>query len=456
MIQILRKTLLGFTRDRAANVAVVSALVLPVVVGAFGIGAEATSWIASKRALQNAADAAAIAAATNANSNYDIEAKAVAAQYGFKDGSNGVTVTASNTATCPAGAADPCYSVTVSLTTPVLLAQVVGYRGDTTVNGAPSKIISATAIATQGTTPRPYCLLALGTTQSGPAILTNGAPKGDLTGCNIMSNNGALCNGHDLNADVGDAYGTNDGCGVVQHSNVKKVPDPYADLAKNIPPDPCQGKYGSNTYPQEPGKKGTWTPRPENIPTSAADWSSVTSNGVTTICGDVQLPQGGLTLSQDTTLIIYNGQLDTNGATLSSTAGLTVIFAGDNGSYTHAPTGGGTLDFAAPTADGPWKGMAIYQSPTASNGSTLNTGVDMSAAGNSPTWDITGAVYMPNANVTLSGAVNKSNNGTSCFVMVVDNLLINGTGSILAHGECSKAGVIPPTGQVPSRGQLVQ
>jgi hypothetical protein len=31
------------------------------------------------------------------------------------------------------------------------------------------------------------------------------------------------------------------------------------------------------------------------------------------------------------------------------------------------------------------------------------------------------------------GAVNKSNNGSSCFKLVVDNITINGKGSILAH-----------------------
>ena len=73
----------------------------------------------------------------------------------------------------------------------------------------------------------------------------------------------------------------------------------------------------------------------------------------------------------------------------------------------------------------------------------------------SPTWKITGLVYLPKASVTFSGAVNKSSNGASCFGLVVDNLLINGTGSILAHGECAEAGLTLPYSQVPSRGELV-
>src|SRR6202011_1715556 len=151
-------------------------------------------------------------------------------------------------------------------------------------------------------------------------------------------------------------------------------------------------------------------------------------------------------------LVIENGQLDTsNGFSFTTTkgSGLTVVFSGTNsGSYTHAPTGGGTLDIAAPTT-GAWKGVAIYKDPN------LTSGVNVSAAGNSPTWDITGLVYLPHASVTFSGAVNKSSNGKSCFALVVDNITINGTGSILPHSGCPAAGLPMPTGVDPGRAQLV-
>jgi hypothetical protein len=109
---------------------------------------------------------------------------------------------------------------------------------------------------------------------------------------------------------------------------------------------------------------------------------------------------------------------------------------------------GGTLDIAAPTS-GVWSGVAIYQNPS------LTMGVDISAAANIPTWDISGLVYLPHSSVTFSGAVNKSSNGQSCFVLVVDNITINGTGSILSHGGCGPAGLAMPQGTVPGRGQLV-
>ena len=64
-------------------------------------------------------------------------------------------------------------------------------------------------------------------------------------------------------------------------------------------------------------------------------------------------------------------------------------------------------------------------------------------------------VYMPKASVTFSGAVSKASNGASCFGLVVDTVRINGTGSILNHGECAEAGVVLPYSVMPARGELV-
>jgi hypothetical protein len=164
------------------------------------------------------------------------------------------------------------------------------------------------------------------------------------------------------------------------------------------------------------------------------------------VCGDHQLT--GNTTMNNTVLVIENGQLDTNGYTLQG-QNLTIVFSGSNsGSYEHIPTGGGTLNIDAPTS-GDWSGVAIYQDPK------LTNNVNISAAGNSPTWDISGLVYLPHSSVTLSGAVNKSASGATCFEMVIDNITINGTGDIFAHdNQCNLAGLnnLPEGGR---RGMLV-
>ncbi len=424
--------------DRRGNVLTLAALAMPCLIAMLGLGIESASWHQTRRSAQNAADAAAVAAATNGTATYSAEALAVAAQYGYTNGTANTTITTSNAAACPAGGSN-CYSVKITRVVPLSFSRIVGFTADTTIGGQAAISIASTAVAKQSATPRPYCMVAM-SSSGGSAFRTNGAPKADLAGCNIMSNSDMVCNGHNLNAGYGDAHGSSSGCGVTQDSNVPLYVAPYSSLASSIPANTC------SSYPQEPtSKKGT------PLPGSNLLSGTNSAGGNQIFCGDVQLT-GNLTLTgTDTNIVIENGQLDTNGFTIKTGTGAaaTLIFTGTNGAgYTSAPTGGGTIDIAAPTS-GTWSGVAIYQDPS------LTNGVDISAAGNSPTWDITGLIYLPHANVTFSGAVNKSSNGSSCFAMIASTILINGTGSIFAQGQCAQAGLTMPSSQQPSRGQLV-
>jgi Flp pilus assembly protein TadG len=450
----------GFSGDRSGVVAVLVALGMPVLVGTMGLAAEASYWYVHQRGMQNAADAAAIAAATNAGSGYAAEAQAVARQFGFQNGSGNITVTASNPdtasgCTTPAGSANSCYTVTVSDKVPLFLSQVVGYTG----NGNGATLLAATSVA-QTLPARPYCILALNGNVTD--IISNGGPKANLNGCNIMSDSGATCNGHNLNAAVGDAHGTNNGCGIIQHSNMPVVKDPYVYLAPNIPADTCGGSFPKD-YPQEPAKKKD-SPLPASNQWSDASNPPFPSHPFPNplpahyvVCGDQQLT-GNTTIttpSSGAVLVIENGQLDTNGFTLQSTAGsgLTVVFTGSNNNTSvHIPSGGGTLDIVAPKS-GTWSGMVLYQDPNLSDTGTTPGNLDISAAGNTPTWDLTGMVYLPHANVTFSGAVNKSSNGLSCFGLTVGDITINGTADILSNTQCFAAGVTLPQGG--TRGTLV-
>jgi Flp pilus assembly protein TadG len=279
---------------------IVICLTLPALIGALGLTTEVSYWRLHQRAMQNAADATAIAAATNASSSYAAEGQAVAAQYGFENGTKNVTVIVTNPGTAP-GCTANCYAVTISDQVQLFFSQIVGYNGNATVNNQPVSTITANSVA-RSATAYSYCLLALA---SGGAqgITSNGAPKANMNGCNVMSNTGATCNGHNLNANIGDAHGTNSGCGVTQNSNVPVVADPYARLASGIPADNCAG-----SYPQEPAK--------HNDPALAFSnqwFGSQNFSGYKVVCGDQQLTadttiNGG---SNGAVLVIENGQLDT-------------------------------------------------------------------------------------------------------------------------------------------------
>jgi Flp pilus assembly protein TadG len=477
----LRSILDGLHRlradERGAVAVTVGILIIPLV-GALAIGFEVSNWYMVTRSMQNAADAATIAAAINGGANYSVEAKAVAARYGFVDGTNNVSVAVTNAAACPGGG-NTCYSATISGYVPLLLSRVLGVTGDGNVNGTLQKRLSSVAVAKPASTPEDICMLALASSGAPQGIRTNGSPTANMNGCNVMSNTAAQCNGSDLGAGLGMAHGTSNGCGATQVSNVPVVTDPYADRASLIPPLSSSGCNGN--YPQETKHGNTVNPPTTLVPgaltlnpnpvTHVAVTSLTLSAGNNFMCGDQVLAADVvISVSAPSVLIIENGQLDLNGHSLTTSlttnpavsgAGLTLVFSGDNsGSYIHAPTDNtngntGLLDITAPSISNPptpsWSGVAIYQDPS------LTSGLDVSAAGNSPTWKITGLVYMPHASVTLKGAIDKGTAGKSCLVLVADNFTISGTAGILKTdiGGCPSAGLTMPSATIPGRSKLV-
>jgi len=338
---------------------------------------------------------------------------------------------------------------------PLLVSQIVGYQGDTTLNGGAAKLLSAVAVAKPTIKPQDLCMVALAGSGAAQAIRTNGSPVANMNGCNIMSNTAAKCDGSNLGAGYGFAVGTSNGCGVRPRSNQTAVSDPYANKY-TVPPLSSSGRAGN--YPQETKHGNAYSVDTSNQLSGAMNLAA----GNNFKCGDQMLTADVVINTPPGTpavLVIENGQLDLNGHALTTADGsaVTLVFSGDNsGSYSHAPTdntngSGGRLDLNAPTT-GPWSGVAIYQDPS------LASGLDVAAAGNSPTWNISGLIYMPHASVNLKGAVDKAAHGYSCVVMIADNFTISGTAGILQTdiGQCPQAGVTMPTTTVAGRSALVQ
>ena len=458
--------------ERGATSIIMGILMIPLV-GFLALGFEVSNWYMITRGMQNAADASTLAAAINNSANYNVEASAVAAQYGFINGVNNITIAVTNNAACPNGQTN-CYSVSISGFFPLLMSQVVGFQGNGNINGSLQKQLNAVAVAQPSQTTDPLCLLALANSGTTPALHTNGAPTGNMNGCDSMSNTAAQCNGHNLGLNNSFAVGANSGCGNHQIHN-DKIADPYqSQISTNInnfPADPCNNKYpleSDNGYAFSVSQlKGTGG----FIPSFNAVTGVLTLGpGNNFVCGDWMLPSpknGNPPVIATTNgagpavLIFENGQLDLNGNSFETdaTTALTLVFTGiDSVKYTHAPTdnsnGNGNalnvLDITPPTT-GPWAGMAIIQDPN------LKIGVDIAAAGNRPTWDITGLIYTPNATIQLKGAINKSTNGAKCVVMVADNFQISGTGGIDKSdvGNCPAAGLTQPTAKIPGGAKLV-
>ena len=428
--------LIRLLRNRSGGISVLTALVLPAFIGMLGLGAEVSYWLLHQRSLQNAADSAVIAASMAGATGYAAQAKAVTRQYGLVDGVDGVTVTTSNTATCPAGGAT-CYSVLIADTVPSYLGAVVNYLGTATVGGVKSTRISAISFASPGSSAGEYCMIALATGPGITGIDSRGSPKADLTGCGVRSNANMNCAGHDLKAAFGDAGGTNSGCGAVQSSGLAaNFVDPYAAKATTLPADACGGAY----------------PKVGSLP-AGNRWSGARSlTSTTTICGDLQLT-GNVTITapSDAVLIIRNGQLAMNGFKLTTAtgSGLALVFTGSNNAiHSHMPSGSGGLDITAPTT-GTWAGIALYQDPA------LTVNVAMPNAAASPTWAISGLIYVPKVDLRFSGSVGKSSFGAQCTVLIANTIFTNGTGLILSTLGCGAAGLATPTNGATGRGLLV-
>jgi Flp pilus assembly protein TadG len=443
-------------RDGKGNVGPLVAIMIVPVVGALGLATEASGWFLMQRSMQNAADSAVLAAAANGapkgGTTYITEGRSVAANYGFTDGANNTTVTVvNNDNTIPATCNNTCYKVTITKSLPIYLTRIVGFTGNTALNGGRGETLQAIAIARPKIIAGTYCVLSLGT---GDAIHINGGNSLDWAGCTLRSNGDVTCNGQNAsgNADNIVYVGSNKNgkCSPTTQA-ASTFADPYSNLATNIPPNTCATS--------SPDSNASWPSGTNNLNSATLTWPATKM-----FCGDVKLSTNVVltTASPGTVMVIENGKLDLNGHSLKTAAGsgLTIIFTSPlpdkyttNATPTNSPTGNGTLDIAAPSS-GTWSGVALYQDPHLPSGSA----VDVSYSGNNPTWDITGLVYLPNSNVSFSGAVNKSTNGSSCFALVDWTLHISGTGNIYsnAQSQCAQAGLTPPNGGGGMRQALIQ
>ncbi|HEY2481461.1 MAG TPA: hypothetical protein VGI30_04605, partial [Caulobacteraceae bacterium] len=251
-----------------------------------------------------------------------------------------------------------------------------------------------------------------------------------------------------------DSTGNNDksSCGDFAYSQATSIADPYASLASNLTKAPYANTCGGS-YP--------------GVSSSAISTSlgSTSAYSVIQVCGNLTL-SADFAITGDEVLVINNGYLDLAGhnfTTSGTGAGVTVIFTSPN--YASLPTsvvngsvgyiqdsaGGGSLNISSnPPGSGTFQGVTVYQDPTpwTNKGSvqTYNSTWD----GNSSKlgWDLSGAYYLPNANLTLNGATDKASDGYNCFDMVLNSIDSNGGNnfSMFANplSQCGQQGTITP------------
>lgn len=167
-----------FWRDTSGSYVIIGALMMPVLVGAVGLGTDYGLWVHTHQTAQSAADSAAVSAATDGKAdNLQTQALAVAASYGFLNGADGATVTVNQPPkTGPKTTVLNAVEVIVEQTRAPLFTAVFLKN--------PVKISArSVAIPNAGT----GCVIALNATLSGSATVQGGSQV-NLKNCNLYVN----------------------------------------------------------------------------------------------------------------------------------------------------------------------------------------------------------------------------------------------------------------------------
>jgi Flp pilus assembly protein TadG len=406
---------MSLLRERRGSVAMMTAVMAPVLIMSLGMAVEVTSWSVSNLELQRIADAAAWAGAARyaATSNAQL-ATGAAADLAEINGVSGAatrtwdasTLTTTDnliTAQMVAGlksASDYAVKVTVKRTVVKSLTKI--FPG-----GGPSVTITASAVAEIGSLGPQPCITALGQGVDGITTGTDVSVVGNATltatGCSLRSNDGISVTGGGTITMAGIyAGGAISGGGICcdLHPNSGQITDPYAANA------PVQNAL--NTLSSGSGAA-----------------ISVKSNSTQSISPGTYSSwdvQGTLNLSPGTYYV--NGGISAGAQSTINGIGVTILTSGSV-----STTGGASLAFSAPlkNASAGIPGVLI-----AGNGAGT-----MTFLGNS-TSPITGLIYFPNAALKFGGT--SSAGSDACVEVVASTVTLVGTSNVAAN--CSSYGLL--------------
>ena len=220
-----------FLRDQSGSYVIISALLMPVLVGTAGLGTEVGWWYYKHKNMQSAADSGAVSAATAVSAGGDMtgEANAVTANYGYANAVNNVTVTVNQPPKSGGYTSNlQAVEVIVSQSQQRLLSSLFG-------SGPVPISARAVALPNFGT----GCVLALNKTAS-PAVNVSGSNQLNLIKCNLYSNSSAspslnVAGSAAVSANQVGVVGDISGASSITTTNgirthIRPIPDPYASI----------------------------------------------------------------------------------------------------------------------------------------------------------------------------------------------------------------------------------
>jgi Flp pilus assembly protein TadG len=392
-----------FAHDQSGSNVIIFALVLPVLVGAAGLGTEVGLWSYKHKNMQSAADSGAVSAAT-AGSNLTAEANAVTATYGYANGLNNVTITVNQPPSTGNNTSNPqAVEVIVRQSQARLLSALFG--------SDPVPITArAVAVPNSGT----GCVLALNSTAS-PAVKVSGSNQLNLVNCNLYSDSNAspslnVSGSATVSANQVGVVGDISGASNITAANgirtgMRPVADPYADVSPPSEPSCDSKKYTINA----------------NGKTTSLDPGCYT--------GDITV-NAGATLNLNPGIYYFDGaNLSVAGNATITGTGVTLVFTGSGGSWGTASIGSNAIVNLTAPSSGPTQGIVIYGDRKMPAGTAFNL-----TGGGSQNFG--GAIYLPKASLSFSGG---NGTTTSCTKVVADTLTFTGSSNLQVN--CAALGV---------------
>lgn len=399
---------LALVRDREGGALAVCAVLLPVIIGFTGLGVDLTHWYSQRRAMQNMADGAAIAATHAVMAGGNASAVQNAAVEGaVRNGWSPTTGYSLQSFAPPQGGLYPglnrAAEVRVTRNVPLYFLGAIGVGP-----------VEVSARATgAGVNNGPQCVIALDHTADRAVNFTGNSEV--ILGCGVASNSSSsesiyVGGNATLEANPAQAFGdiyVGNSASLVTQSPVQpysqRVEDPYDDVIMPVDPTACsetdlwiQTGDVMTSPPLQPGRYC----------------------GGLRISGTVDFAPG--------IYIIADGDLDIGSqAEVTGDEVVFVLTGASPGAVGNVVINGGADITLTPPTSGEMAGILFYQDPDAAPGGT-NTLEESHFNGDAQV-NLTGALYFPARQVEYGGS---SAAGASCLHVVARRVKFTGSANI--------------------------
>ncbi len=399
-------------RRRRGAVAILIAVMLPVLLGAAGIGMDVGTWQREEIRLQLAADAAAMGAGRLLAGQ-----TATAAQFKAAALAEANAVTSQNwvgtlnqTPTVTVAANWSTVSVTLTSRASIYFSQIIGVA-------APSLTASATSGLSVPTT---ACVLALNGTAA-QAIAVNNMGSITATGCGIFtdsdSSTAIYLNSGTLKAQsigaVGIVAESNSGSNTMSPAGTNGAAAEANPFAALTAPTAGACNYTNKSFT-------AWQATPYQFTQSA-----------NVFCGNTTIGGNGTT---DTfapgIYYVVNGSLTFNNASVTESQGVSFVLSGSSPGAFSWTNYSGTTSMSAPTT-GATAGILVWQTCPSSGSAPANT-----MAGGS-TLQISGEFYAPCGALNLSNDAQMTTPTGGTMGVVANTISVVGSAAISAAASSS-------------------